>query len=463
MQRLTGLTLICAAAFARLVMAAPTSDEALVVHEWGTFTSFQDSKGATIAGINVDDEPVPAFVHRLKDLPIFTAGSYPATWSQGAPRCHGGVTLRLETPVLYFYPQAGFPPNQRIDVQAKFVGGWLTEFFPAAAADVPQFPHTLNGSAQGSLKWSDLRLAPAAVGNLPQTTAPVWLAPRKVRSAVVATANKEAEKYLFYRGVGHLDAPLVVRQQSEQLSLALREGEARLDRFPPVWLVRVLPNGKVWYVAAHPKASAGGIDLSLRADGDATQGNLDALRGELASALITDGLYPDEAQAMLETWKLSYFSSEGLRLFFLLPQTWTDARLPLSISTPARVTRVMMGRIELVSEDQRAVLEQLYDLPDEAFELTPLYSELLTNNVGLAEQERLERQRKVRRLLEDRSGSHAQFYREFGLAVPKALELYDSLGRFRDALLGHELESARDESTRSRLRQIVDKFSSCLP
>ena len=68
----------------------------MVVHEWGTFTSFQDEQGQTIPGINVDDEPVPLFVHRLGDVPIFTHAALPAKWSQGAPRCHPDVTLRLE-------------------------------------------------------------------------------------------------------------------------------------------------------------------------------------------------------------------------------------------------------------------------------------------------------------------------------------------------------------------------------
>src|SRR6476659_1533160 len=37
----------------------------IVVHEWGTFTSYQDESGRAIGGINTDDEPVPAFVHRV--------------------------------------------------------------------------------------------------------------------------------------------------------------------------------------------------------------------------------------------------------------------------------------------------------------------------------------------------------------------------------------------------------------
>ena len=97
------LTAVCLA----LSCAAASADVApLVVHEWGTFTSFQDANGETIAGINVDDEPVPGFVHRLGNPPIFGLNSLPAAWSQGAPSCHPDVTLRLETPVLYCYPPA---------------------------------------------------------------------------------------------------------------------------------------------------------------------------------------------------------------------------------------------------------------------------------------------------------------------------------------------------------------------
>jgi len=65
---------VCAALFTTALLASATvrgnhDSEGLTVHEWGTFTSFQSEDGKTIAGINVDDEPVPDFVHRLRDLP----------------------------------------------------------------------------------------------------------------------------------------------------------------------------------------------------------------------------------------------------------------------------------------------------------------------------------------------------------------------------------------------------------
>jgi hypothetical protein len=294
----------------------------------------------------------------------------------------------------------------------------------------------------------------------------VWLAPRKVHSAIVTTEKgEEAEKYLFYRGVAHLDAPLVVRQRDDELTIALRDGETLLTQIPSSWLVRVLPDGRVWYrTLALSQARDGKITASASFDeARVPHESRDGLRRELASALVAQGLFSDEAQAMLETWQLSYFQSEGLRLFFLLPQAWTDSRLPLSISVPSAVTRVMMGRIELISTHQRAVLRKLHELPGEAIEQVPIYVRLLSEAADRPQQERKEREAKVLALLHDFQRPHAEFYRAFNLEVPEALKLYDSLGRFRDALLGHELRSAQDEATRSRLKQIIGTYSACAP
>jgi hypothetical protein len=420
--------------------AAAADSPTLIVHEWGTFTSFQDSIGATIAGINVDDEPVPKFVHRLHERPVFTTRSMPALWSQGAPRCHRDVTLRLETPVLYFYPQPAFS-GDAFDVRAAFVGGWLTEFYPFAEAANSGFPGELRRDTQGALHWTRLRLAEDS-RRIPATTARVWLAPRAVASAVVTEGRKqEAEKYLFYRGVGRIDAPVVVRGQGGALDISLRDAE--LSRLPPMWLVRVRPDGRVRFT----RVKAGeGRTVNITVPGDeASPSEFSALRRELAEALLAEGLYREEAQAMLDTWQLSYFESEGTRLFFVLPRAWTDARLPLSISVPSEITRVMLGRIELVSSHQRQALNRLYELPSTAFALTPIYAQSsLAQNA-----------------LRAGTTSHADLYRSEGRDVPEALRLYDSLGRFRDALLAHEWQTSRDSAKRMRLQKVMQLFSAC--
>ena len=412
----------------------------LIVHEWGTFTSFQDANGATIAGINVDDEPVPKFVHRLQQMPIFTTRSMPALWSQGAPRCHPDVTLRLETPVLYFYPQGGFSAPS-LEVRASFKGGWLTEFYPYADAENTGFPGALDGNSQSSLQWKALSLA-ANMDRLPSTKEHVWLAPREVHSAVVTEGRKqEAEKYLFYRGVGHLDAPLVVREKAGSLDISPRFASFR--PFPELWVVRVQPDGRVRY-SHMPAGEQGAERVRIPAD-DSSPSNRDDLYREIADALVKEGLYREEALAMLETWELSYFESEGLRVMYVLPRTWTDAQLPLSTSTPTDITRVMLGRIELVSAYQRAKLRRLQDLPASEFDLAPLYAQspaaLQAMRAGDA--------------------SHAELYRGVEREVPEALQLYDQLGRFRDALLMHEGKSTRDAGVRARIKLVMEKFSAC--
>ena len=356
---------LAGACFAGVLHAASPP---LVVHEWGTFTSFQDAAGKTIAGINVDDEPVPKFVHRLKDFESFQTTSMPAIWFQGAPPCYPGVTLRLETPVLYFYPPAGWQAKP-FDVRATFIGGWLTEFYPAATTEGMDVLTAVDARAQGSLHWRQLRLDPAAASLKPKTDSHVWLAPREVRSSIVVNdSTKEAEKYLFYRGVGNLDAPIVVRQEGDKFTVSLRDGESRLERLPRLWIVEVSPDKRVRHQTLEPKGRSVTAPAFPKSFGS-QKSSLEQLQRELAAALTSEGLYADEAAAMLATWRLSYFESEGLRVFFLLPQPWTDARLPLSISTPADITRVMVGRVELVTAHQREVLRQLYALPDEAFDV----------------------------------------------------------------------------------------------
>jgi len=432
------------AAVVALAAVQPPADAAsLTIHEWGTFTSFQDQQGRTISGINVDDEPVPKFVHRLGDIPIFTTRSPPASWSQGAPRCHPDVTLRLETPVLYFYPRRDFPFDRSFDVSAAFAGGWLTEFFPAAAAERSGFPQALQPSTRGSIHWKALRLSLAPAIRLPATTERVWLAPRNVNSAVVINSEQtEAEKYLFYRGVGHLDAPIIVRTDAAALSVSLRNEEKLLSSLPRLWLVHVTARAQLAYRTIQPGKQRS-VASQLPTASATAAGGLADLRRELKTALVAEGLYEDEADAMLATWQLSYFNSEGLRVFLILPRAWTDARLPLSTSIPADITRVMLGRVELISPHQRAVLHRMYELPAAEFAVNPLYYEDQTvlKHIGTA--------------------SHAELYRSVGRRVPEALRLYESLGRFRDALLSHERRSTSDPARRARLELVMQRFGSC--
>lgn len=380
-RKAPALVLAAGCALGAAATAAAARDEGpLVVHEWGTFTSLQGESGEAIGGINSDDEALPLWTHNLAPMLII------GTPVQGAPKCHPDVTLRLETPVIYFHPRSPLPVVAT--VRARFRGGWLTQYYPDARADAPGLgtdtfafgPITRN--TVGELSWERLRIGGSAAG--PKATEHVWLAPRRVEAASVTTASGESERFLFYRGVGHADAPLRVscaKRDPARLviegqlgsSLAAVDGSARDALLAQalsvrhLWLLEVQDGGASAYAPLEPLEIAEGAGVQVRASrfpaGSFRQGNLAGLRAEMNRVLVEEGLFADEAAALLSTWELSYFKSPGLRLFFMVPRAWTDAVLPLDLSVPADVTRVMIGRIELVTPEQRSLLGRLAALP----------------------------------------------------------------------------------------------------
>lgn len=445
----------CSRAFVKGEPGRSSQSDRLVIHEWGTFTCLQDETGQAITGVNTDDEPVPAFVHRISDL-IPKPSELAPVYYKGVPRSHQQVRMRLETSVVYFHPPADLREPFRVSLQVDFRGGWLTEYYPAAHVSAPG----LNGGnfrfsgltpqTRGSLEWHDL-----AVGGdsaLPNTDAQVWLAPRAVDAATVKTPGGEAERYLFYRGVGNLPAPLTVTRNEKNDELIVREDVPAIlglrGQLPirGLWLVHVRDDGLIAYRAlgstvlkgesgrellrtpvsferatprdAQSSPAAGGTRSRLESVLEGySGGNFARLRSEMRESLIADGLFRDEADAMLKTWELAYFKSPGLRLFFLLPQEWTNAVLPMKCSMDAELSRTMVGRIEIVTPRQRSLIQQI--------------SQGNVSRVNwLYEQEGGRRNAEIASLWEGRVR-----FQDLKIAVPREYQSYLDLGRFRNALI----------------------------
>ena len=411
----------------------------LVIHEWGTFTALQDEGGRAIPGVNTDDEPVPEFVHRLANL-ISKPSELAPTYYKGVPRSHRGVTMRLETPVIYFYPPPT-KPSLFVDVRVRFKGGWLTEYYPDAKVDAPGLQTggfrfgPLTADTVGTLEWKGLQVGGHADG--PQTDSHVWLAPREVeRAASVRNPAGETERYLFYRGVGNLVAPLSVIRDPSRDELVIREQRGSVKIRGPLairglWLANIREDGTVAYRAlgsattSAERAGSGPAERELARvsptfeDQAYSAQNLVQLRSELRQALVKDGLYLDEAEAMLNTWQAAYFKSPGLRLFFLLPQQWTDTVLPLTCSVPAEVVRSMIGRIEIVTPGQRALIRRISSVPTS--KVNWIYQAVATH-AG--------KEPSLDQLWEGRGR-----FSDLDIPIPEDYRAYLALGRFRNALL----------------------------
>ncbi|MDB6110406.1 MAG: hypothetical protein JWR69_2156 [Pedosphaera sp.] len=422
----------------------PNSTAPLVVHEWGTFTSLQNAQGEAIGGINTDDEPVPSFVHRFYNYQLIRPTEAPNSVFKGIPSCHPDVTMRLETPVVYFHPPPGQPALRDVSLSATFHGGWLSEFYPGAESDAPGVQSNrmsfgpLRSSTVSTLAWNGLSVGGDWVG--PMTDAHVWTSPRAVKAAAVRTAHGEQEQFLFYRGVAHIDAPLAISQVAKSEELVLRSQCApemcreQALKVNSLWLVDIRTNGEVAFRPIPPVTLSGGKKFLTRVSSlfnpaDYNTGNRQILEASLKRALLAEGLFEDEAQALLNTWESSYFKSAGLRVFFMVPRAWTDFYLPLKLSTPAEITRVMVGRIELETPKQQEVLRQIAGLSK---------ARIVEDAKGLMKSFN-------ERVKADGKGSEKVYtggtsLAAFGVAVPRSYELYLSLGRFRNALI---LDEAR--------------------
>jgi hypothetical protein len=319
--------------FARLSPARQLADSSLIVHEWGTFTSIAGADGTAVEWLPISPKSdLPAFVEHLRNSDV-----------------KGGLrgTVRMETPVIYFYS----PRQTTVSVRVSFAKGLITEWFPHAIAIRPSQVSVLvlDPSVDGTIAWKDLAIAPASSQAFPHEKAPShYYAARETAAnsvSIAAPSGNQLEKFLFYRGVSSFSPPLSAKVlPSGQLQV-----QNNSEAIPKLILFE-RRGDKLGY-------SISALESSATLNTPSTSGTFDSLRNDFEDALVAQGLFRDEAHAMLETWRDSWFE-EGSRLFYIVPRSFVDSVLPLSIHPkPDQLTRVFVGRIELVTPATEETVE----------------------------------------------------------------------------------------------------------
>jgi hypothetical protein len=326
----------------------------LTVHEWGTFTSVAGEDGVAVDwdALGCKDD-LPRFV---KDF-----GYRGSKW-----RLQG--TVRMETPVLYFYS----PRELDARVRVAFPQGLITEWFPPAEYEVYQthgpdglvrrLQSNMNGidtslkSLTGTIDWKNIKVQPGTAPALTVENGPSrYYAARATDAAPIAVGGQH-EKFLFYRGVGRFPVPLLVRLSGNGQIVVENRGQ---DSIPRAILFENR-GGRVGY------RNVDAIKDVVTLDPPSLDGSLAQLQVDLESALVAQGLYPKEAQAMVDTWRDSWFE-EGSRLIYLVPAPAIDAILPLHVEPhPSQITRVFVGRIELLTAKTTRSVEEAIAVGDRA-------------------------------------------------------------------------------------------------
>ncbi|MGB7923675.1 MAG: hypothetical protein WCF57_10565 [Pyrinomonadaceae bacterium] len=318
--------------------AAKGAGDRLLVHEWGTFTSVVGRDGRALVWRPLTFESdLPSFVYSIDRGNTWRGLRYPS--KSGMP-----VRVRMETPVLYFYAQE----EMAVAVKVGFPNGRITEWYPQARS-----------VSRGNIDWGELKLMPRAQVELPRDSVENHYYPaRETDAATVQTRSAagltEHEKFLFYRGVGNFDLPVSVRLEGE--SVVIRNVSGETDGQVVLFENR---GGDVGYqIRDMPQTEATIARPAL-------DGRLDGLRREMKAMLVSRGLYEKEAEAMLNTWRDSWFE-EGLRVFYIMPRKTTDTILPIIINPqPSALVRVLVGRTEMITpEMEKNVTSQVTKLDD---------------------------------------------------------------------------------------------------
>lgn len=308
-----------------------STENQLVVHEWGTFTSIAGKDGVALEWRPLNGpSDLPKFVHTIQDgdggLRHRVVGKGDLT-----------ASVRMETPVLYFYS------GKEMDVSVKvdFPKGKITEWYPQARA------------VGTNVDWGKLKVMPGATLNLPVESAHSHYYPaRDVDAApvqVCSTNGKpgQQEKFLFYRGVGTFDLPLSVKLEGESVVLK-NTGKDEIAHL----IIFENRGGKIGYrLCDH-------FTGEMTHERPTLDKNMDALLVDLRQILVASGLYEKEAEAMIKTWRSSWFE-EGMRVFYLLPRRTTDEILPVTIDPrPAELVRVLVGRAEVSTPEMEKFVQQ---------------------------------------------------------------------------------------------------------
>jgi len=368
-------------------LAAKSPGEYLA-HEWGTFTSVQGSDGILLTWRPLVSSQLPRFVHDWQKPGL---GRRPA--GQLIDGKGGLVSLqRLETPVIYFYPDQ----PMSVDVAVDFPQGAITEWYPQAAqigpstavtppvvAEIDRAAHHLGAAPDftvaswvnhqalnaSRIHWAKVRLlsgttAPSASGLPYDTVGSHYFAARETDAARLQVDSLEAtnpapehEKFLFYRGAGSFNTPVrVTTEPDETLTLA----NTGPDLLQHLFVLRVEAGRSVFVeLGSLAPGAARILPAGAFRSASTVRQNAQELGERMARSLVSEGLFAREAGAMVNTWKDSWFAEDGLRVLYILPRPWTDRILPLVLKpAPRQLVRVMVGRAEVITPSVQDRLAQ---------------------------------------------------------------------------------------------------------
>jgi hypothetical protein len=411
-RRKVGAAVLSVAGFilgiAAAVAGSPASTDPgkLIVHEWGTFLSVQGSDGQTLGGMVDSDEVLPPFVE-TRDISTWQRSMWrlkaetPVTYFYTDRPRDVQVQVRMPQGALtHWFPNVcRFGPKPDGKTPRNSYLDWCTvSLIPDSAqaakesSDPIYVAVTKKGHVHSGRKVAqtdkeivlradfpgatDIRLAledldefavSKMAARIPAPHLPkvkpdlVWRHARETDSALVRVQgwSKEGnpeyffEKFLFYRGLGTFTLPLEVRpQEGCKTDLTLTLHNTGRQPLRGLFAIQVTQDTISWGALPDLPGQATRVDRNWETMSPSLplEQGVQKVKHAVAAALVAAGLYPKEAQAMVNTWERSYFRTEGVRVLYVLPRRVADEVMPIQIRpAPDDLVRVMVGRVEVLT------------------------------------------------------------------------------------------------------------------
>jgi hypothetical protein len=326
----------------------------LTVHEWGTFTTVAGKDGRAVDWLPLSGPlDLPCFVYHYQNNPLIKYGSTtrPLNYEQARANLWGKV--RMETPVLYFYA----PRETSVKVRVQFPRGLMTEWYPAATVlqALVSRANLSDPALVSTIEWPKVLITPSRDDLFPKSGSDSHYYRARATDAAPIVVNGQAEKFLFYRGVADFDVPIAVEAPANG---TMRIRNLGAEPLPAVILFENR-DGALGY------RMLGSMSDERIVSPPALSASFASLSAELVQILVRAGLYQKEAQAMVDTWRDSWFE-EGTRVFYIVPPATTAALLPLTVTpAPAHIARVFVGRMDLITPAMVQNVKQLLSSDDD--------------------------------------------------------------------------------------------------
>jgi len=330
-----------------------------------------DEKGELMSGMHHEEEGLPGFVYGLRENGPDRQNQATTLRNGGGSRCRGKcaflssedpmadiipynefnttVTQKMETPVIYFYGNSG----EKVQVEVGFPGWIISQWFPAASDFNLQEKEFKNGY----MKWNVLLKDVNDKSSFPETKpTSIWNPARETAANTIQTNVKgtEEEKFIFYRGLGDFNVPLKLSLKNiSAQDLQVTMTNTSEQSVPALFYLETDEETGVKRFLALTRLGAHETKVFRTSKAQTVK----SASSVIQKALMAQGLFADEALSMLKTWDKSYFYTKGERLLYILPQAWTETILPMKLNpVPEKLVRVLIGRIELFSQNAQAVL-----------------------------------------------------------------------------------------------------------